>query len=79
MMEMTRDTTRHFVVIYNRRLGELRALHVYNHRHQAFEKYWALSSSDPDIEVVVLSAGKFSDLLRTHGRYFYTLSELAAR
>ena len=31
---------------------------------------------NPDIELVILGAGRLEDLHRTHGRYFKTASEL---
>ncbi len=33
----------------------------------------------PEIEIVALSAESEDDLKRTHGRYFFTLAELADR
>jgi hypothetical protein len=33
---------------------------------------------DPDVEVVILSAPSKETLMRTHSRYFKTLSELAS-
>ena len=70
---------RHYLVIYNRRAGEIV-------RHRRFSAAGALAArfaaerefrDEPDIEIVVLGADSWDALKRTHSRYFKRVQDLA--
>jgi hypothetical protein len=71
----------HFLVVFDRRLGEVLREEPYDDYHDALAERFRTEKQhgdDPDIEVVVLSAASAGDLRRTHARYFLTLSQLAS-
>jgi hypothetical protein len=71
-----------FLIEYDRRLGRLISSKEFeaSARPEAeearFERELALYRSGSDREVVRLDAASVESLRRTHGRYFYTLTEL---
>lgn len=69
----------HFLLVYDRRAGQIVREQVFGDPHDALAERFRterLHRGAPDIEVVVLSAESREALLRTHARYFRTLSEL---
>lgn len=72
----------HFLLVFDRARGCLLSQTTYeDHRVALMARFEAerLHDDNPDVEVVVLAAESVEDLHRTHGRYFFTISELAAR
>ena len=72
---------KHFLLVYDRRAGVILREEVFDDASEALkERFRAerLHRAEPDIEVVVLGAESRQALLRTHARYFLTLSELAS-
>lgn len=73
---------KHFLLVYRRstaKLIEFRDLG--EDRARAVETRFAAEKrerADPDVEVVVLSAPSKEALMKTHSRYFKTISELAS-
>ena len=70
----------HFVVEYDRPAGRLLKLTVFSddERDAATTFLRDAETTKPDhVEVVMLSADSKDTLLKTHGRYFKTLKELA--
>jgi hypothetical protein len=72
----------HFLLIYDRSAGVLirqqefrSSLDAMNARFAAETEYEQRS----DVEVVAIDARSEADLHRSHGRYFYSLAELADR
>jgi hypothetical protein len=75
---------RSFLLVYDRSSGRLLDLVEYSEHEgdRALEDRFAREREErhnPDIEVVVLNAESVDALKRTHGRYFFTVQELAAR
>lgn len=73
----------HFLLIYDRSAGVVLREERYQSRADALRARFIAESEHGsetnDIEVVVLSAASREELLRTHGRYFRSLTELASR
>ena len=71
---------RHYLVIYDRRKGQ-----IIRHRSQPTPEQALVARFDaerefrgqPDIEIVVLGAESWDSLRRTHSRYFKDVQELA--
>lgn len=71
----------HFLVIYNRREGQVIRHHDYSRPETALRARFAAErefSGQPDIEIVVLGGESWASLGRTHSRYFKGVQELAA-
>lgn len=73
----------HFLLVYDRRAGRLRELERFadDEHEAAVEARFRcedMTRDEPDVEVVLLSGTSEQALWRTHGRYFKSLSELAA-
>jgi hypothetical protein len=71
----------HYLVVYDRRLGKVLEQASYNDSSQALAARFDAERThrgQPEIEVVVLSAGSRDELVRTHARYFKGAQELAA-
>ncbi len=77
---------RHYLIVYDRSTGTLLRCSEYrsvihggklalNDRFACERRY----RDQPHIEVVVLAADSLDAVKVTHGRYFYTVAELAAR
>jgi hypothetical protein len=73
---------KHFLLVYRRSTGELARLDDLGlDRSSALKRRFEIElqdRSDPDLEVVLLSAPSLDALRRTHGRYFRSPEELAA-
>ena len=72
----------HFLLVYDRTAGTLVRQQEYGTSAAAMQARFAAEdefSGRQEIEVVSLSAASEEELRRTHGRYFLTLDELAAR
>jgi hypothetical protein len=69
----------HVVLVYHREKGHLLLQETYADSHEAMRRQFALEQVKEyaDMEIVVLSADSIETLHETHGRYFYTLAELA--
>lgn len=70
----------HYLVVYDRRRGKIIQNHAYRRSDEALKARFEAErkhSREPDVEVVVLSAKSRAALLRTHGRYFKDVQELA--
>ena len=73
----------HFLLVYDRAAGRLLNEECFAERRDALmarlrnEK--AYRDEMPNVEIVVIGAPSREQLLRTHGRYFLTLDELAQR
>lgn len=73
---------RHFLVVFDRRQGHVLREEPFDDANEALRERFRtekLNRSNPDIEVVVLSAESAEALRRTHARYFMTLGELLDR
>jgi hypothetical protein len=71
---------RHYLVIYNRRAGKIIRHRRYLKPDQALTARFEAEREhrdDPDIEIVVLSAGSWTAVQQTHSRYFKNERELA--
>ncbi len=75
---------KYFVVEYERPTGTLRMCREFPETEYAaaaklrFERDLA-NREHPEVEIVLLGAGSLEKLKVTHGRYFYTVSELAGQ
>ena len=72
----------HFLLVYDRTAGTLVRQQEYDTSEAAMQARFAAEdefAGRPEIEVVSISAASEEELRRTHGRYFLTLDELAAR
>lgn len=72
----------HFVLIYDRRAGELVRQSEHESAQDAMRARFAAEiefDDRPEIEVVALDAASEEELRRTHGRYFLGLAELVDR
>jgi len=72
----------HFLLVYDRTAGRLVRKQQFATRGETLLARFAAEdefSGRPEIEVVNLVASSEEELRRTHGRYFLTLDELAAR
>ncbi|MGH3831289.1 MAG: hypothetical protein ACRDRS_12735 [Pseudonocardiaceae bacterium] len=74
----------HFLLVYDRSAGKLLHEERYQSRVDALRARFVVEAEHSkrgtnNIEVVVLSAGSREGLLRTHARYFRSLTELASR
>lgn len=71
----------HVVLVYQREKGHLLLQESYDDGDTAMRRRFALEllPEYADMEIVVLSADRIETLHETHGRYFYTLPELAQR
>ncbi|SDG30156.1 hypothetical protein SAMN05421505_103103 [Sinosporangium album] len=70
------------LVIYDRAAGQVLREEHFDRRRDALAARFSAEKEfrgRPDIEIVVLVAKSRSDLLSTHGRYFFPLDELIAR
>lgn len=70
-----------FLLVYNRRTGDLRHLEFKGAagRQRALKRRLKAEAArvDSDEEIVVISADSLEELMRTHGRYFRSVSQLA--
>jgi hypothetical protein len=72
----------YFLLVYARVAATLLEEHEFGDRREALGARFAAEKAragDRAIEVVVLGARSREDLLRTHGRYFFTVAQLVAR
>ena len=72
---------RYFLIIYDRPAGQLRELREFSASERAVayaERDELEATKDASVEVVVLQGASRADAERTHGRYFRSLSEIAA-
>lgn len=72
----------HFLLIYDRAAGKLMRKQVFASRTDAMQARFraeAEFSERREIEIVALDAESEQTLMRTHGRYFLGLTELADR
>ncbi len=72
----------HFLLVYDRDAGMLVRKQRYEIGADAMRARFAAEdefAGRPEIEIVALVAESEDDLLVTHGRYFLSLTELAAR
>jgi hypothetical protein len=72
----------HFLLIYDRAAGRLMRQQRFDTSADAMRARFGAEAefrAHPDVEVVALSAASEEDLKRTHGRYFFSLTELANR
>lgn len=72
-----------YLLTYDRRKGEIidRRSYRADERERAFAdrlKEMIARRQEPDVEVVLLSAGSFEDLMKTHSRYFKSSEEILA-
>lgn len=72
----------HYLLVYERSTGRLKeCLDLGTDSVAALAERFdreRRESSDPDVEVVLLSAQSRDELMRTHARYFKSVGELAA-
>lgn len=71
----------HFLLVFDRAHGRLLWEQIFEDHRQALEQRFVaerMHRSDPDIEVVVLSAESRDALRLTHSRYFQSISSLAS-
>jgi hypothetical protein len=76
------NAMRHFLIVLDRPKGRVLREDEFENVADALKERFRterLYRANPDIEVVVLSAESREALLRTHARYFMTLSELLRR
>ena len=69
----------HFLMVFDRRSGEVVDEAVYSDRHEALRARFAAERKyrdEPGIEVVVLAADSVDAMKRTHARYFAPLRAL---
>jgi hypothetical protein len=68
----------HVVLVYQREAGALLLQESYDDGDTAMRRRFELERRPEfaDMEIVVLSANSIETLHETHGRYFYTPSEL---
>jgi hypothetical protein len=72
----------HYLLVYDRTAGRLLRKQEFETSGAAMSARFAAEdefSGRSEIEIVDLSAASDEELRRTHGRYFLTLDELAAR
>ena len=72
----------HFLLVYDRDAGQLVRKQQFAERVDAMQARFRAESEFADrreIEVVALDAESEDEMQRTHGRYFFGLSELADR
>lgn len=72
----------YYLLVYDRSQGRLLREQPFTSRQDAMSARFAEEAARPvddDVEVVVLGAKYPSELRRTHGRYFQTPRQLAAR
>ncbi len=71
----------HVVLVYQREEGRLLLQESYDDGETAMRRRFVLERLPEyaDMEVVVLSADSVETLHETHGRYFYTASELVQK
>lgn len=71
----------HVVLVYQREEGRLLLQESYDDGETAMRRRFVLERLPEyaDMEVVVLSADSIETLHETHGRYFYTASELVQK
>ena len=71
---------KHFLLVYNRATAELISCQDFGEDGAgALTARFAAEMKErakPDVEVIVLSADSTATLMRTHSRYFKTMSEL---
>lgn len=73
----------YFLLIYDRERSQLLVEQQFERRREALQARFAAEKEyrddDRKIEVVVVGAPSRQALMRTHGRYFLSLRELAER
>jgi hypothetical protein len=72
----------HFLLVYDRSAGRLVRQQEFDTSGEAMRARFAAESEfrgRPEVEIVALSAASEAELKRTHGRYFFSLTELAGR
>ncbi|GAA3726623.1 hypothetical protein [Salinactinospora qingdaonensis] len=74
---------KNFLLVYDRRRGELLREEEFSDPREAmmarFDAEDKFRGTGRNVEIVVLGAQSREDLLRTHGRYFSTASQLVDR
>lgn len=71
-----------FLLVYDRSVGQLVRQQEFGSSTDAMKARFRAEAEfrgRPEIEIVALSAESENDLKRTHGRYFFSLAELAGR
>jgi hypothetical protein len=71
---------KYFLIVYDQMAGSVERLEAFEDRAIALDVRFRLEQEfrdSPAIEVIVLGAQDESDLVRTHARYFRSVSELA--
>lgn len=71
----------HFLLVFDRAHGRLLSERAFQEHRKALEERFRaerMHRSNPNIEVVVLSAESREALRLTHSRYFQTISSLAS-
>ena len=71
----------HFLIVFDRASSRLLSEQCFDDHRQALEARFRterMHRTDPDIEVVVLSAESKEALRLTHARYFQSMSSLAS-
>jgi hypothetical protein len=74
------DLVEHYLVIYNRRAGEIVRRQTFQSSDTAMAARFMAEReyrAEPDIEIVVLGADSWEALRKTHSRYFERVQELA--
>jgi hypothetical protein len=70
----------HWLIAYDRKRGELTRCEEYADSAEALAERFRLErEAAPDAEIVVLGADSLEMLKVTHGRYFFSMGELARR
>lgn len=72
----------HFLLVYDRDAGKLVRKQEFARHQDAMQARFRAEAefrSRPQIEIVALTADSEQELMRTHGRYFLGLAELADR
>ena len=75
-----RDPVHHYLLIYNRRAGEIIRHRSFGSTDTALAARFEAERefrNDPDVEIVVLGADSWDALKLTHSRYFKRVQELA--
>ena len=73
---------KYFLVVYDQRAGSLVSIEEFEERQREIASRARATLEEqhresPEIEVVVLGSSSRETLMRTHGRYFKSIGELA--
>jgi hypothetical protein len=72
----------HFLLIYDRKAGKLLRKQEYTTGTEALEARFAAEAEygvKDNIEIVAISAASEEELMKSHGRYFFTSEQLGQR